>query len=170
MGGKKSWRPAFAASHLSMTLSTYLIVAATTERYLSRHNLDPKPMTGQQRAGLAGAAVAAALLAKGPVYWEYDVIHLHHCKGLAQYAVGLSSLSSNPWYTSSALGTTIVSKYRLQVQQSLHVLRAKYSDGLRALPHLTLHELPHRRSHQARFALLSAAFFLWTHLRAGGPI
>lgn len=87
-------RPVFAISHVSMTISTYCIVAASAERYLASTTWMKRNCAPRDRLTAVVFIVCFAVLSKGMVYWELEVVHLSNCTGFEYYTVRPSALAA----------------------------------------------------------------------------
>lgn len=89
-------KPIFTISHVTLTISTYLIVAASAERYLA--TMLKKSCLPKDRLLITLFVVCFAVLSKGVVYWELDIIHYPNCTGFEEWHLAPSDLVMEPMY------------------------------------------------------------------------
>lgn len=103
-------KPIFTVSHVTMTISTYLIVAASAERYLATRL--KKSCLPKDRILITMFVVCFAIVSKGVVYWELEVIHRPNCTGFEEWHLEPSSLALEPIYRTA---------YMVWFRQIVHV-------------------------------------------------
>lgn len=86
-------RPVFAISHVSMTVSTYMIVAASAERYVATTTWMTRSCIPRDRLLAITFILGFSILTKGMVYWELEVVHNPNCTGFEAFYVRPSSLA-----------------------------------------------------------------------------
>uniref|UniRef100_A0A914UIX5 G-protein coupled receptors family 1 profile domain-containing protein n=1 Tax=Plectus sambesii TaxID=2011161 RepID=A0A914UIX5_9BILA len=93
----------FAISHVTLSSSSFLLIAATLERYLGSVN-NAKCMylmgvMGRHRTlGVCLAFLLGGVL-RGTVYWEIEVVHVPGCEGFASMYPALTEWPArNPYY------------------------------------------------------------------------
>uniref|UniRef100_A0A915DE22 Uncharacterized protein n=1 Tax=Ditylenchus dipsaci TaxID=166011 RepID=A0A915DE22_9BILA len=104
---------AFTVSNVTFAVGSFLLVAATIERYLQTiknpgstflvMNLKSTALwqlMGKHRQFGVLLAVSCGLLLRGSIFFEIETYHLQHCTGLASMGVLLSSLAKDPYYDS----------------------------------------------------------------------
>lgn len=86
-------KPIFALSHVSMTVSTYMIVAASAERYLTTSFILKRNCLPKHRSLVVFCIFCFCVISKGVVYWELDVVRHPNCTGFAYFSVEPSELA-----------------------------------------------------------------------------
>lgn len=86
----------FALTHVALTVSAYMIVSASAERYLSTLKwLKHRTCTGKDRWMVVFGVFCFALISKGTVFWEVTVVHNENCTGFGEYHIMPSTLAQN---------------------------------------------------------------------------
>lgn len=94
----KYLRAVFTATHVSLTIATYMIVAASAERYMASSSFVRGTCTKRHRWLVTFGVCIFAFLSKGLVYWEIEVVYRPNCTGFGIYVVQPSSLAMDPPY------------------------------------------------------------------------
>ncbi|GMS87129.1 hypothetical protein PENTCL1PPCAC_9304, partial [Pristionchus entomophagus] len=82
------------ACNISMTFSTFLIILATTERFMITIKSDRLRWFRTHRGLLAGCALFLACLLKGGMFWEFVMLPNDPCRGtLLERELALTNLS-----------------------------------------------------------------------------
>ncbi len=91
-------RPMFAASHVCLAASTFLIVSATVERFLATVNWTGFVFRQKHRIAASIVPLTVAVFLNGSVFWEVNVLENKNCTNHARFALGRSSLTANFYY------------------------------------------------------------------------
>lgn len=97
----------FALSKMIQTASTYLIVAASLERFIDSGGICGLKGTcaPHQRLIVIGAVLLLTILFRIISYWEVDIISNPYCEGFASLAIERSQLSQTQLYKYYSLHT-----------------------------------------------------------------
>ncbi|RCN35026.1 hypothetical protein ANCCAN_19124 [Ancylostoma caninum] len=95
-------RAAFTVSHITLSSSSFLLMAATIERYLQSTS-DPRTgslfrLLARHRASVVLFCFAASCIFRGTVFFEVDVVYNPRCTGFSSMGLATSRLISNPVY------------------------------------------------------------------------
>uniref|UniRef100_A0A0M3J1R0 G_PROTEIN_RECEP_F1_2 domain-containing protein n=1 Tax=Anisakis simplex TaxID=6269 RepID=A0A0M3J1R0_ANISI len=90
-------RIAFTVSHITISIASFLIMAAAIERYLCR-GISLLGYVSRHRTGIGVGAFLLGVLLRGTVFFEIQIYHVSECSGFASIGVELTKLSRNRYY------------------------------------------------------------------------
>uniref|UniRef100_A0A0K0EKD8 G_PROTEIN_RECEP_F1_2 domain-containing protein n=1 Tax=Strongyloides stercoralis TaxID=6248 RepID=A0A0K0EKD8_STRER len=92
--------PMITVSHIAMTSTTFLIVAASWERYcITASNTKMVRFLNKYRKNIAGGAVVLGMLTKISLAFEFDIKFVPRCVNtMAEYELNSSSLALSYYY------------------------------------------------------------------------
>ncbi|CEF62742.1 GPCR, rhodopsin-like, 7TM domain-containing protein [Strongyloides ratti] len=92
--------PMITVSHIAMTSTTFLIVAASWERYcITASNTKMVRFLNKYRKNIAGGAVILGMLTKISLAFEFDIKFIPRCVNtMAEYELNSSSLALSYYY------------------------------------------------------------------------
>ncbi len=122
-------RPLFTVSHVATTASTFLIIAATVERFITSARLNRMVFTQKRRIFAAATAIVVACITKGTIFFEFVVIE-QNCTNQNRYAVTYSPLAMNYWFNTIWMYwtrniTTVFLPFILLAYMNMAIVRAK---------------------------------------------
>ncbi len=91
-------RPIFAITRISMAASTYLVVAATLERFLVANRLLSFAFQQKHRCFAVFLSIFTAMVFQGTVFAEFNVMEKENCTNLARFYLAHTELMNNEIY------------------------------------------------------------------------
>jgi hypothetical protein len=121
----------FTISHITLSSSSFLLVAATVERYLASIKnakcMYFMGMMGRHRAlGVCLAFLLGSVL-RGTVFWEIEVRHVPGCEGFSSMYPAITDFARNPYY--DAIWRFWVSHLNLSLLMRLMIVFADAKDN-----------------------------------------
>ncbi len=89
----------FAISHITLSSSSFLIMAATIERYLQTMRcVHLMALMRRHRLHIVVGAFVLGTVLRGTVFFEIQVVHVPECDGMASMYAALTPLAKIPAY------------------------------------------------------------------------
>ncbi|VDK31387.1 unnamed protein product [Anisakis simplex] len=93
--------PTITISHIAMTSSSFLILAATYERYCLTIGSSKTKFVQNHRKMIAALAIFMGIISKGTMYLEFKITYMDECAGeMTEIGIGFEDfVMQTPYHT-----------------------------------------------------------------------